>query len=157
MKWIVQDRRCGRQFPAEVESAEGGPLQLAVCPLCNVGPAVCDLIASAADAGARAGDSKDFEATTAAEELAKTEGIDLSAIQGNGAGGRIILEDVEKAVEERHAAAEANEDQEARQAAALLGLSLEQEAGEGTLVTKEDVKRRIAALVKSEPEEVPAS
>jgi pyruvate/2-oxoglutarate dehydrogenase complex dihydrolipoamide acyltransferase (E2) component len=40
-------------------------------------------------------------ATDAALELAKAEGIDLSAITGSGTDGRIILNDVRKAVKDR--------------------------------------------------------
>lgn len=44
--------------------------------------------------------SKAPEATPAAKEKAEEEGIDLSEVEGTGAGGRITLADVEKATGE---------------------------------------------------------
>lgn len=48
---------------------------------------------------------KDYEASSEAEELAEAEGIDLGAIEGSGADGRVLKADVEKAVAERDASA----------------------------------------------------
>ncbi|RLD04362.1 MAG: dihydrolipoamide succinyltransferase, partial [Chloroflexota bacterium] len=43
----------------------------------------------------------EFNATKAALDLAETEGLDLSTISGSGAGGRITLKDVRKAIKNR--------------------------------------------------------
>jgi hypothetical protein len=48
--------------------------------------------------------------TPAAQELADEKGIDLSSIQGSGKDGRVLLEDVEAAIEAQEAEAEAAEE-----------------------------------------------
>ena len=43
----------------------------------------------------------EVEATPAAEELAKDEGVDLTEVEGSGEEGRILKTDVEEAVQEQ--------------------------------------------------------
>jgi pyruvate/2-oxoglutarate dehydrogenase complex dihydrolipoamide acyltransferase (E2) component len=54
-------------------------------------------LARVQDAGPK---ESEVDATPAAEELAEEEGVDLSEVEGTGAGGRVTKPDVEAAVEE---------------------------------------------------------
>lgn len=51
-------------------------------------------------ASVAAGDGQ-IDATDAARELAETEGLELRYIVGTGAGGRIIKDDVQRALDEQ--------------------------------------------------------
>jgi hypothetical protein len=47
------------------------------------------------------------DVTPKAQELADEKGVDISTVQGSGKDGRVLVEDVEKVVEEREGASEA--------------------------------------------------
>jgi 2-oxoglutarate dehydrogenase E2 component (dihydrolipoamide succinyltransferase) len=49
------------------------------------------------------------DVTPKAQELADEKGIDISTVEGSGKDGRVLVEDVEKVLEEREAAAKAEE------------------------------------------------
>lgn len=71
------------------------------------------------------------EATPAAEELAKEKGVDLDSVQGSGKDGRVLLEDVEGAVEAKEAEESADE---AKDEAAQESLETEDPADDAEVV-----------------------
>ena len=70
----------------------------------------------------------DIKATEAAEKAAQEAGIDLASIEGTGADGKIVKDDVDAAAEAQEAPAADAEDSEADIAAADPAISDEQMA-----------------------------
>ena len=93
----------------------------------------------------------------AARRLAQERGIDLSQVQGTGPGGRILLEDVQRAFDARHAAplapaaAPVQVTPVARRMAQQHGIDLNQVHGTGPRgrILVEDVEKAIA--VQAQP------
>jgi pyruvate dehydrogenase E2 component (dihydrolipoamide acetyltransferase) len=89
----------------------------------------------------------------AARRLAQERGVDLAQVQGTGPGGRILLEDVQRAIDARTAAPPAPSGVSvqvtpvARRMAQQHGIDLSQVAGTGPRgrILSEDVERAIAA------------
>ncbi|HXH09062.1 MAG TPA: 2-oxo acid dehydrogenase subunit E2 [Alphaproteobacteria bacterium] len=98
----------------------------------------------------------------AARRLAQERGIDLAQVQGTGPGGRILLEDVQRAIEARSAPAPAaarvavQVTPVARRLAQDHGIDLSQVQGSGPRgrIVIEDVQRAIGA--RAQPAEQPA-
>jgi pyruvate dehydrogenase E2 component (dihydrolipoamide acetyltransferase) len=99
----------------------------------------------------------------AARRLAQERGIDLSQVQGTGPGGRILLEDVRRAIDGRTAAPPAPAEVSvqvtpvARRLAQQHGIDLAQVHGTGPRgrILSEDVERAMAA--QAQPTGQPAS
>jgi pyruvate dehydrogenase E2 component (dihydrolipoamide acetyltransferase) len=101
-----------------------------------------------------------------ARRLAQDQGIDLSQVRGSGPEGRIIVEDVQRAIDEatqRATPAEAPVEVQVIPAARRLakdhGVNLSQMRGSGPggRITVEDVQRVIAATAHPAPSVPPAS
>ncbi len=98
----------------------------------------------------------------AARRLAQERGVDLSQVQGTGPGGRILLEDVQRAIEARTGAPPApgvvpvQVTPVARRLAQQLGIDLRRVAGSGPRgrILGEDVERAVAA--QAQPTAQPA-
>jgi pyruvate dehydrogenase E2 component (dihydrolipoamide acetyltransferase) len=101
------------------------------------------------------------QVTPVARRMAKEHGIDLSQVRGSGPGGRIVTEDVQRAIDEaaRPAPATAQVIPAARRLAKEHGLDLSQVRGSGPAgrITVEDVQRVIAAAARPTASVPPAS
>jgi pyruvate dehydrogenase E2 component (dihydrolipoamide acetyltransferase) len=102
----------------------------------------------------------------AARKMAKEHGIDLSQVRGSGPGGRIVAEDVQRAIDEAARSAPPSEASTAvqvipaaRKLAKEQGIDLSQVRGSGPggRITVEDVQRVITATSRSAPSVPPAS
>jgi pyruvate dehydrogenase E2 component (dihydrolipoamide acetyltransferase) len=91
----------------------------------------------------------------AARRLAQERGLDLSQVQGTGPGGRILLEDVQRALDARHAApptaAPVQVTPVARRMAQQHGIDLHQVHGTGPRgrILAEDVERAMAVQAQA--------
>ena len=106
------------------------------------------------------------QVTPVARRMAKDHGIDLSLVRGSGPGGRIVTEDVQRAIDEAArpapatgASATAQVIPAARRLAKEHGIDLSQVRGSGPAgrITVEDVQRVIAAAAQPTASVPPAS
>ena len=106
------------------------------------------------------------QVTPVARRMAKEHGIDLSQVRGSGPGGRIVTEDVQRAIDEAArsapatgASATAQVIPAARRLAKEHGIDLSQVRGSGPAgrITVEDVQRVIAAAAQPTASVPPAS
>ena len=108
----------------------------------------------------------EVQVTPVARRMAKEHGIDLSQVRGSGPGGRIVTEDVQRAIDEAArpapatgASATAQVIPAARRLAKEHGIDLSQVRGSGPAgrITVEDVQRVIAAAAQPTASVPPAS
>jgi pyruvate dehydrogenase E2 component (dihydrolipoamide acetyltransferase) len=106
------------------------------------------------------------QVTPVARRMAKDHGIDLSQVRGSGPGGRIVTEDVQRAIDEAArpvppgtASTTVQVIPAARRLAKEHGIDLGQVQGSGPggRITVEDVQRVIAAAAQPAPSVPPAS
>ncbi len=106
------------------------------------------------------------QVTPVARKLAKDHGIDLSQVRGSGPGGRIVTEDVQRAIDEAArpappagVSATVQVIPAARRLAKDHGIDLDQVRGSGPggRITVEDVQRAIAATTQPAPSVPPTS
>ncbi|HLI05660.1 MAG TPA: dihydrolipoamide acetyltransferase family protein [Ktedonobacteraceae bacterium] len=106
------------------------------------------------------------QVTPVARKMAKEYGIDLSRVRGSGPGGRIVAEDVQRAIEEvahpvpppaPQVSATVQIIPAARKLAKEHGIGLEQirGSGPGGRITVEDVQQVITAAARSVPSPSP--
>jgi large subunit ribosomal protein L20 len=89
-------------------------------------------------------EAPDVEATDAAEHRAEELNVDLEAVEGSGAGGRVVVEDVEEAAEEV-GKARATEAAERRAEELGVNLSEVEGTGKGGRITVGDVQKAAKA------------
>ncbi len=93
--------------------------------------------------------SAEVEATEAAERRAEDLDVDLETVEGSGAEGRVVIEDVEEAAEEE-GKVHATEAAERKARELGVGLSAVQGTGQGGRITVGDVDKAAKAASANE-------
>ena len=140
-----------------VAEGETVPVRTALCVIGTTEEAKANLVTRASSAAHQS----EVQVTPVARRLAKDHNIELSQVKGSGPGGRIVVEDVQRAIEEAQPTTPTSESPlevqvipAARRLAKEHGIHLNhvRGSGPGGRITVEDVQRVITTTAPPTPQ-----